>query len=548
MSENNIIDIHTASLMKRLHSYFDEIDLNERHGNEDVDPMFKLRSLNLITEIYAYVNSFFTNRSKRLSEYFNECTLKQCLEWVVEVEDLQQNLYRYFQDLEIVDEFLDFDYSPVIDNYTCLYTNGVQNLCKDDKGRNMPSICNSLLWAACSYKDKESFLRFKRVFQKAREEFNEKNQGFEISSNPEDRGYNETIRKSQLSERIARKVMIQTHDTSKIKNDSDYNLVNYINLIYQEADKAEISDIRKDLIRALELLRNTFMTDAEDIYYIRTGDFDSLKNIYNEDTIEYFYTTLPFKEYYETRESFRIDLKEDLDVKLELWRSDKGYVYRKITDEEHLTFLEESKEDIESEMKKYESLWKLRMHSGGLDAEVTFDNFARMFYRRKGVDRYFIELQWRLELLQELITEQNEKTEDLSEKAEMTLDVKAVEMFVHNIIQLANATYKKWNNKRVSLGANKPEVHIVINRDDLIKFIQEKKRDCFDELKDLCYPENGKTKMNFCKYVSQLRKEISSDTGEEKYFGKLPNKELAKILAPIIGLREGTVTNYLSQT
>ena len=56
----------------------------------------------------------------------------------------------------------------------------------------------------------------------------------------------------------------------------------------------------------------------------------------------------------------------------------------------------------------------------------------------------------------------------------------------------------------------------------------------------MCYPESGKTKLNVCRYVVRLQK--------ENYFGKLPNKELAKILAPIVGLTEGTVTNYLSQT
>ena len=46
----------------------------------------------------------------------------------------------------------------------------------------------------------------------------------------------------------------------------------------------------------------------------------------------------------------------------------------------------------------------------------------------------------------------------------------------------------------------------------------------------MCYPESGKTKLNVCRYVVQLQK--------ENYFGKLPSKELAKILAPIVGLSE----------
>ena len=103
----NVIDIHTASLMKRLHSYFDEISLNAEHRVNIFDPMFKLRTLNLIAEIYAYVNVFFANRSERLSDYFNECTLKQCLKWVIEVEEFEQSFYKYFQDSKDDNDFDD---------------------------------------------------------------------------------------------------------------------------------------------------------------------------------------------------------------------------------------------------------------------------------------------------------------------------------------------------------------------------------------------------------------------------------------------------------
>ena len=143
-------------------------------------------------------------------------------------------------------------------------------------------------------------------------------------------------------------------------------------------------------------------------------------------------------------------------------------------------------------------------------------------------------------MLQELIKTEVETFAELDDGNTISPEAKAVETFTNNIIQLVNETYSKWNNQRVSLGANKPEAHIVIQREELIKYIKERKKNSFDDLKDLCYPESGKTKLNFCKYVVQLQK--------ENYFGKLPNKELAKILAPIVGLTEGTVTNYLSQT
>ena len=61
----------------------------------------------------------------------------------------------------------------------------------------------------------------------------------------------------------------------------------------------------------------------------------------------------------------------------------------------------------------------------------------------------------------------------------------------------------------------------------------------FDALLDLCYPETSKSKQMFCQYVVKLQK--------EEYFGALPNNKLAKILAQIVKLGEGTVKNYLSQ-
>jgi len=544
----NVIDIHTASLMKRLHSYFDEISLNTEHRANIFDPMFKLRTLNLIAEIYAYVNVFFANRCERLSDYFNECTLKQCLKWVIEVEDFQQGFYKYFQDsngnedledaINESEEICNEENGSAFDGYKNLYINGIKELCKDCDGKDIPSICNSALWNASLYT--ETSYSFKRVFRKAKEDLDEKDRGSKFSLDPEDRGYNESIKNNLLSRKIAYRVVNPMHNPFNYTCSANYNFMDYIKAIHQEAEKATIDDIYVDFFKALEFLRNTFMTDAEDIYYIRTGDFDALKKFYNEETIDYFYTQLPFKGYYYARNLFLEDLEDDMIVKLEDWRRKKGYVCRKMTKDEHILFLEECKSEVETKMMKYEDLWELRMHSGGLDSEVTTNNFARMFYRRQGVVRYFIELQWELEMLQELIKNQEDTLEWNNDDSKTSPDVKAVEIFANNIIQLVNEAYNIWNNQRVSLGANKPEAHIIIQREELIKYIEDRKKNSFDELRDVCYPESGRTKSNFCKYVVQLQK--------KNYFGKLPNKELAKILAPIVGLTEGTVTNYLSQT
>jgi hypothetical protein len=117
---------------------------------------------------------------------------------------------------------------------------------------------------------------------------------------------------------------------------------------------------------------------------------------------------------------------------------------------------------------------------------------------------------------------------------------KAVEDFVRKIIRLANIAYEKYNGQMVSPGVNKADVEIVIMKDKLISRMQSRMKNDFDELLALCYPENARSKARLCQYVRQLKL--------DGFFGKLPNNLLAELLAPIVGLKEGSVKNYLSQT
>ena len=120
-----------------------------------------------------------------------------------------------------------------------------------------------------------------------------------------------------------------------------------------------------------------------------------------------------------------------------------------------------------------------------------------------------------------------------------TIEQKAVADFVDKIIILANEVYKKWNNERVTPAVHEPEVLIVIQKDELIKHMQDKMKTNFEELLELCYPENSKSKQTFCQYVVKLQK--------DGYFGKLPDNLLAESLASVVGLASGTVANYLSK-
>lgn len=116
---------------------------------------------------------------------------------------------------------------------------------------------------------------------------------------------------------------------------------------------------------------------------------------------------------------------------------------------------------------------------------------------------------------------------------------KAVTDFVKAINQLANEAYEKYNGQRIQPAVHQAEVLIVIERDKLRKRLEAKMKSDFDELLVWCYPADSKSKRKLCEYVVTLQK--------DDIFGKLPNNLLAELLAPIVGLKVGSVKNYLSQ-
>lgn len=545
---DNSFDARTASLMERLHSYFDDASIRAFRPDEQPIPLFKFQSLMLAADIYEFVRLYAINREEHLSEYFSALTLKQCLENVAAIEKLQERMNDVRQLFEMYDMRVQIGkianpeepcHAPGlgiterISDYKRLHENGI------DGFDGQPTIGRSLLWGANS--NDEVRYKYGRLFFKAKETLDDGDSGSR-SLDPETRAYSKALQQQELSRRVARKSVPQKPAEPKA---NDFDFLQYIVDIHRKAEAAPAETICKELSDALEMLRNVFMTDAEDIYYIRTGDFSKLEGVYDKEMLEHFYNDVPFKKYDEARNIFvngnqnALGLVDDLEVALDNWRYEKDLTGRKLTTEEYEVFLEERKDNVVKEMKQNNTLWKLRMHSGGLDEAVTPENFARMFYRRKGVDRYFIELQWELEELTSLIEKNKQKPVEEEVTALQTPQQKAVADFVDKIIILANEVYKKWNNERVTPAVHEPEVLIVIQKDELIKHIQDKQKNDFEDMLELCYPENSKSKQAFCQYVVNLKK--------EGYFGKLPDNLLAQPLASVVGLAPGTVTNYLSQ-
>lgn len=547
--DDNTFDMRTASLMERLHNYFDDASMGDEREDGQLEPLFKFHSLILIADIYEHVRLFLVNRDRRLSEYFSERTIKQCLRNVVDIEELQKRLPELHEDIETIESSMSWasdllpmagvEVMPGTDEIKLLHLHGIEALSKDANGNERPSVSKSLLWRAPSYSHEEKDYVFGKVFRKAKEELDDDNCD-NLSPDPEDKIYNNIRAQSRLSNRVAWKV--ESHEwlnnPKKSKENKRFDFLGYIISIQRKAEEATADDIYFELKQALEYLRNVFMTDAEDIYYVRTGDFSKLEKVYSKDVITHFYTELPFKKYYEAKKEYVELLSDQMEVELGEWRISRGYIGRKLTPQEQIEFLQERKDGVIENMKSYEELWKLRMHSGGLDADVTPENFARMFYRRKGVDRYFIELQWELEELTSLIAKNKQKPAKDSQELVQTPEQKAVADFVDSIIMLVNTAYEKWNNQRVVPAVHKAEVHIVIKKEELIKFMQDKMKNDFEELCEFCYPEASK--QDFCQFVAQLQ--------NDGYFGALPNKLLAEVLAPIAKISVGTARNYLSQS
>ena len=126
------------------------------------------------------------------------------------------------------------------------------------------------------------------------------------------------------------------------------------------------------------------------------------------------------------------------------------------------------------------------------------------------------------------------------DKPKLTPEQIAVNSFVKNIIQLADVAYEKYNGQRIVPAVNQAEVLIVVNRDKLKNRLASKMKDDFDELLEWCYPPDSKSKQKMCSFVVTLKK--------DGFFGELPNNLLAELLAPIVGLKKGSVKNYLSKT
>lgn len=311
----------------------------------------------------------------------------------------------------------------------------------------------------------------------------------------------------------------------------------YLMQVYSVLHKMTDRQIYDELVRALEVLRITLMQQADDVYGVRTGDWEVVPR-QNPSRATCDRTDYPFVNYRIEREEWRNEVTHNLEHKvLDEWRWQQRITRRPLNREERIRFLSERREAILRQMQEdYPKLWSLRERSGGYDTEVNAENFARMFYARKGTDRTFFRLQWELEYIDELLLTPHEAAAAPKAKSP---EEQAMSDFVEKLTRLAGTCHERWHGRRCPAGAHQPEVTVEIRKDELIRHLDRQLADTTRPLLKHCYPVTNQSKRQFCHYVTRLIK--------EGYFGKLPKKELAAILAPIVGMSEGTVKNYLSK-
>lgn len=493
-------------------------------GDDDmpISPLSKFYGLALIAELYDKVYYLDNDRRKHLGRYFGNDTLRVDLECIMAIEDLQQELgstIRYVWDLDNHND----DFGK---RFLSLYENGLDT--------TLPSLKDSKIWRGNSDCSSAS-LRFQTVFHKAQESLAEPERESEIINLKKTEEEHERIasmQKKLLKNRYAHKAK----DISVAAN--QFNYADCILSVQKQIESVDLSQIQMELNRALEMLRQVFMTDAQDIYYIRTGETDAITNDANREIIHECYTEIPLRDYFNEREDAREELLIQMDTEIEEWRIQNKRTGKPFLRNEHLKYLQQQLETVFASMQQdYPDLWKLREHSGGLDSEVTVDNFARMFYKRANVDHEFLELQWKAELLSELIAEDEKKK--AREPINYSPEESAVNQFVDNIMKIANMLYSEYEGKTITTGAHMPDAEIHIQVLELQRFLDQEREQNYDEFRSWCFPQNAKSIQMFCQYIIQLK-----DAG---YFGQLRKDLIASVVAAVIGREVGTITNYLSK-
>ena len=493
------------SLLQKVTSYIEHFSISG-HFYSSLD---KFHGIGLVADVFEKVYFLQNTRNEYLNRYFDSDTLRINLETEVEIAHV----------IESIKDIKSFSIVATPDDFLNSYNSVFQYDGSED-------LFAANIWTADLNTNKTE-LHFYNVFGEAKENLDEPEKETQISELRKQITSSEDLNRiRELQNQLLKNQFVVK--PSQVAPSKQFDFSGSVINIYHQLEAVSCEDIFSELISGLELLRQVFMQRAQDILFIRKGDIAGEKNIY--------ITCL--NQYYEERANTREQLLTEIKSEIGSWRINCKKTGKSLLRSELVTYLKEQKEDCQNRMQNcYPELWKIREHSGGLDTEVDANNFARMFYKRDNINYEFLEMEWRLELYNELIAENDQK--QAFDPINFSPEEEAVNKFVDDIMKISNILYSIYEGKMVSLGVNKPTISIHIDPIGLHSYLDEQRNENYEKFKSYCFPHTSISNQTFCHYIVHLM--------GKGYFGQLPKQNMAETIAQVIGLNVGTVTNYLSK-
>ena len=352
------------NLCSKISNYLWSIKID---SSPSTDACFKFKSLLLITEIYNIAIDCNNKRTSNLRDYFDGHTLEDCLDAIVTIDNVFENLG------EIHDMFCEYDMKTTsLENFDFqkIYSLGPDKAHIDihNPVADYPLVTDTAIWCG----KLNSTNQIGRVFKDAKEE----------------------LPKELRTRKIEKSRSLGFSANHKF----DYcGMVEEMKRLSNEMTCSQIFD---ELWRSLEMIRWGFMTEAQDIYFIRTKKYNHISSNYDKRELGFCYETLPLIEYYRKRKNVFRSYKVDCKEKLLEWRIKERIDDRKLTANDLEKFLCEEEAYVLFKMEEDQESFKLFewCRCGYGDTPHVWNKIAHMFYRRP-TSNVFLEWEWKRECI-----------------------------------------------------------------------------------------------------------------------------------------------------
>lgn len=522
------------AVLSRLKDYTSDIqDVINRL--DSISVVYFFRGVSAVAELNTCIRNIISDRQYRLGDYFGGISLIHCLRLIAKIEDMVKTVKDESDDLK---NFINYHAThPRGEQLSETYLKMLQLAIGKQMDMEIPDITYTIIWKGPRDGELKPKYKLKNVFLGAYEDFLEKarNTHFDSKDEENDNPYLQKIDENELGNKHA----LEPYDLTVYPDLNQSKIFEQIEKDLQENTDTFILTIFSEISRALALLENSLKVDAEDIYRIRTNCLDNLQKKIQKDLLNDWYTKIPLAEYYMAREEWREELAEDYRSIWSQWRLCNKLWDKPEKNEERKEFYLNRADEIIKKMESYPELWSIKMRSGGLDKEETPEDIARMFYRRGETVRYFLRLQWEYEYIKEQMKKMMKEGQCGNKYSETESKKKAVDSFVEQLFMLVEVLYDKYNGHHVSLGSNKKNAYIEIDKIKIKESLNDKVQFEFEVLSELCYSVGNQYNKNFISIIKEWR--------DAKYFKELPNKHIADAASKIINASSGYIETLLGK-